>query len=67
MYPTLRAEMARRRITASMLAVAIGVNDGTISRKLTGKAPITLGEAVTIKEYLETDLPLDVLFETEVA
>jgi hypothetical protein len=51
----------------SMLAKAIGVNEGTISRKLTGRAPITLGEAVIIKEYLGTDLPLDVLFETEAA
>lgn len=65
MYPNLRAELARRRITFSHLASMIGVTVGTMSQKNGGKASFTLDEAIAIKNVLETDMPLEELFQRE--
>lgn len=62
-YPNLCAEMARRGITRSDLATSIGRTASTMSQKLNGFAPITLDEAKTIKNTLQTDLALETLFQ----
>lgn len=67
MYPNLRAEMARRKITIAILAKFLGKRISTISAKLNGKSQFTLEECKRIKAFLETDLPLEVLFRKEVA
>lgn len=71
MFPNLRAEMARRKVTNAMLADALGVTPETLLRKLCGKSKIDLDEALSIKRYLadikpfEPDMPLEVLFAKE--
>ena len=66
MYPNLRAEMARRNVTVHQLAIVLNVTSNTMSLKLKGKAPISLQEAIKIKDYLQTDLTLEELFRKEV-
>ena len=63
MYPNLRAEMKRKGITLAWLADQLGITIGTLSQKLTGKSPFTLNEAKKIKEILELDIPIEILFE----
>lgn len=65
MYSNLRAEMARKNITGYELAEKIGITNGTFSMKFNGKSDFTLNEAVKIKNALETDLTIEVLFATE--
>lgn len=65
MYPNLRAEMARRNLTLEPLANELDITVPTLSQKLNGKYPITLNEAKKIKVFLNTEIPLEVLFETE--
>lgn len=65
MYPNVRAEMARHRITGQMLADHVGITAETMSLKLNGKAKLTLSEAFAIKEALKTDMPMEILFEVE--
>ena len=65
MYPNLNAERARKGITLDTLADALGVTVGTVSLKLSGKAPITVAEAKVIKATIGVDMPLDELFSEE--
>ena len=54
-YPNLRAEMARKGITQTMIAKLLGVSDPTIFRKFSGRTDWTLGEIEAICEYLQKD------------
>lgn len=66
MYPNLRAEMKRKGITLAWLADQLGITIGTLSQKLTGKSPFTLNEAKKIKEILELDIPIEILFKEDI-
>lgn len=65
MYPNVDAERARLKITLSMIAEdpRIDCTVSTLSLKLAGKAPLLFKEAVAIKDILNSDLPLEVLFK----
>ena len=63
MYPNLRAEMARRNVTITMLSEALNKSVGTVSSKLKGKYPITIEEAKTIRSAIGADMTIDELFE----
>lgn len=65
MFPNLSAELARCGLSQRELAAQIGRTPGTLSLKLTGKAPLALAEAAKIKEIIGSELPLEVLFATE--
>lgn len=52
----LRGEMARQRITQAMLAEATDMTTSGVSRRLSGRSPITLTEADQIARALGTDL-----------
>lgn len=70
MFPNLRAEMARRRITMRELCKelnerGIKIALSTLSQKINGKYEFTLEEADAIQAVLQTDIPLDILFERE--
>lgn len=67
MYPNLKAEMARRGITASALSEKTEIPYSTLTPKLRGESPVTVREAQIIKAAIGTDLPLDELFSTEIA
>ena len=63
MYRNVRAEMSRAAITLKVISEALGGTISTWSQKLNGKYPITLDEAKALKKLLNSDLPLEVLFE----
>lgn len=63
MYPNVRAEMARNKITQEDIAKVLDRGIATVSLKLSGKYPITLSEAKKIKELLSCELSLEELFE----
>lgn len=66
MFPNLRAEMARKNFTAQILSEKTLIPYSTLTPKLRGEKPITLGEAKKIKKALETEISIDELFDTEV-
>lgn len=49
----IRAEMARRRITQSRVAKALGVSQAAVSRRLVGTAAISAVELTQIADLLE--------------
>ena len=63
MYPNLRAEIARRKLTMADVAKAIGLSETHFSLKMNGKYGFTLAEAFAIKKFLKTKLSIDVLFQ----
>lgn len=63
MFPNVKAEMARRDITIGTLSEKTGIRYQTLADKLRGDSPLSWNEAKKIKESLETDLSLEVLFE----
>lgn len=65
MFPNIRAEMARQKITSRELAKKLGMSTSTMSTKLNGKYPFTLDEAKEIKTALKTKLTVEELFEVE--
>lgn len=65
MYPEIRAEMARNKISLDTIANSLECTVSTASLKLNGKAPITLKEAIIIKRVIKSDLPIEELFKTE--
>lgn len=65
MYRNLEAELARNKITKTFLAKEIGITVGTLSLKLSGKANLTLPEAIKIKNIVGKSLSLEYLFETK--
>lgn len=66
MYANVKAEMARKNMTAIELSNKTGIRYQSLANKINGKSPVTLDEAKTIKTALDVDIPLDVLFETKV-
>ena len=63
MYANVKAEMARKNMTAIELSKKTGIRYQSLANKINGKAPVSLDEAKTIKTALEVDIPLDDLFE----
>lgn len=68
MYPNLKAEIARKGLTLLKIVEELkkrGINMtvSMLSLKLNGKYPLYLNEAKALKEIVETDIPIDILFE----
>jgi DNA-binding XRE family transcriptional regulator len=61
-FPTLRAEMARKNLETQDIAEHIGIHRITLGRKLAGKYELTLSEALKIGE-LFPDVDLRKLFQ----
>ena len=64
-YPVLKGEMSQRKITLAMIAAdpRVDCTVSTLSQKFNGKYPLTFGEAVAIKEIVQSELPLEDLFQ----
>lgn len=64
-YPALKGEMSQKKITLAMIAAdpRVDCTVSTLSQKLNGKYPLTFGEAVAIKEIVQSELPLEDLFQ----
>ena len=63
MYRNVDAELKRKGMTRGDLAKKLKSAPSTLSLKFSGKSSITLDEAKRIKEILEVDIPLEILFE----
>ena len=63
MFPNLRGEMAKFRVTGNDLAAVLNIRPATFSEKMNGKSDFTFTEATLIKSYLGTSLSLEELFE----
>lgn len=62
MFPNLKAELSRKKITRVTLAKAIGMQEITINSKIQGKNKFKLEDMIKIKEFLGVDMPLEELF-----
>ncbi len=67
MYPTLRAEMARKNMSISRLALEAGMSMPRLYDKMHGKAKrgFLIRDCIKIKEILGVDMPLEELFKEE--
>lgn len=65
MYPNVRAEMARKNLTILALSEKTGIRYQTLTAKLKGDSELTLSDCRKIKSALETELPLEMLFDEE--
>lgn len=68
MYSNLRAEIARKNLTLEKIVAElkkrnINITTAMLSLKLNGKYEIYLKEAKALKEIVETDLSIDILFQ----
>lgn len=63
MYRILVAKIAYRGISKKQMSADIKMNYHTLLSKLAGKTKFTLDEAVLIQEYLEEEIPIEILFE----
>lgn len=64
-YPNLSAELRRYGITQDQMARQIGRPPETVSRWMSGKNAMPVGECFRIKEKLFPDLSVDYLFASE--
>ncbi|EHR0218378.1 XRE family transcriptional regulator [Clostridium perfringens] len=63
MFSNLRAEMARKQITIKKIAELLEINRDTAGRKLSGKAPLYLSEALIINKELFPNKNVTYLFK----
>ena len=63
MYRNAKAEMIRKGLRLEDIAPRMDITVPTLSLKLNGKYPLTLNEAKRFKEIVESELPLEELFE----
>lgn len=59
----LRAALAQQGMTQGKLAELVGISPNSLSRKLNGKRPFTLGEVEAISRVLELQNPAAVFFD----
>ena len=62
-YRLLLARMSLSGLRSSDVAERLGISFSTMRNKIKGVAPFTLEEAIRIRQILETDERLEVLFE----
>ena len=62
-YPALKAELDRQKITATELAKHLDLSRPTVSRKLQGKVGISPEQKAAIRNFLQVDTPLEELFK----
>ena len=64
-YNILIAQIAMAGLSRSELAEGIGMRYNTLNRKLRGEAAFTLEEAIAVRQFLCSSLPLEELFERD--
>ena len=65
MYLRLKFEITRKGYTIETFAKKMNVAEKTLRNKINGATDFTWLECLKIREILETDLPLEELFEFE--
>jgi plasmid maintenance system antidote protein VapI len=63
MYPNLRAELARKGMTLTELSQKVDMSLAQISGRVNGNRELTFDDAVKIKQALDVNVPLEILFE----
>lgn len=64
-YRNLRAEMARADIGLMDISSGLGMNRDTLARKLSGRSPLYLDEAISIQRTFFPDVDVENLFSLE--
>ncbi len=65
MYLRLKFELIKKGYTIELFAKKIGMAEKTLRNKIGGVTDFTWRECLLIKEVLQTDIPLEELFEKE--
>jgi hypothetical protein len=65
-FPSLRAEMARLKITKDDIAICLGIAEQTARYKLSGKYLFNIKEMKKIKAELFPTFSLDYLFSEDI-
>jgi transcriptional regulator with XRE-family HTH domain len=65
LFPTLKAEMARRGLTAVDVAEVIGISSKTAYKKLSGGSPFTLNETAKVRDRYFPAMTIEELFLSE--
>ena len=65
LFPTLKAEMARKGLKALDVAEAMGISDKTAYKKLSGASPFTLNETVKVRDKYFPAMTIEELFLSE--
>ena len=65
MYPTLRAEIARKGVKVSDISKKLKISRVALYNKMNGKTYWKVSEAIEIQAFLNADIPLEVLFAKE--
>ena len=63
MYPEFEGARAKEQKTLKDLANVLGITYNTLSQKLMGKSILTLKECEKLKEAVNSDLPIEILFK----
>lgn len=61
----VRAELARRKVNQTQIAMLLGISQAGVSRRLLGQTPMDVNEIAAIAEFL--DIPIGTLFPERVA
>lgn len=61
----VRAELARRKVSQTQIAMLLGISQAGVSRRLLGQTPMDVNEIAAIAEFL--DIPVAALFPERVA
>lgn len=67
MYANVKAELARKNMTIVDLSAKTGIRYQTLADKIRGDSILTVDEALKIKEALGVDMPIEELFNDQVA
>lgn len=65
MFPNLKAEMARNKITLDQIATELHLNVSTVSAKLNNYNRLKYCECAAIRNKFFPELSIDYLFSTE--
>lgn len=65
MYKNLRAEIVRLGLTNKEFAEKVGIKPSTFSTKIQGKVEFTLSEAMKIKNFVGSEMPIEYIFSSD--
>ena len=67
MFKKIEELIYQKHLTKKEVAQKMGMKYNTFLLKLKGEYPFTFDEALLLKKVLETDLPIETLFEKSAA
>jgi len=64
MYKHIETQIIVSGISKRELAERLGISYNTLNQKLNGKSSFTLNEATELRRLLNTDVPIETLFDS---